>query len=432
MSLDLLTTQTEATKASQQLVDELGRTLVQDKVLQNAVNIVKEFIQNNEGILYGGFAINELSPDNAKFYNEETQFLDLDVYFTDAKKQTKRLAKLLHQRNIPSVKAKSSMHPGTYKIYVDFQPIVDITDLPAKVYEKLKCDSTISKDGLLIASPDWLRMGLYKELMKPLNDQSRWPIIAPRLALLNRYAQFQLPKQCHNSCMFDNNGRQHQNPKEFKNIMNAIAEYVSKKKLILFGATAFNSFIQYSKVYRFFHLDSYPMRVSGLETVSDFDVFTHELARDTQGIKSVLHTDAHINKNRIHVKEIPGIADLVPKKTEIRVDNEVVIDLYEDHLCPGYIDGKIETDKGTTYDIRIASLPTMVVMWFTLLYTESNKENLHQKQCKIFCAIEFLLNHQSQFVKDPCRGSKPESIRSRFREIDSNNDKWSWPPEDKQ
>lgn len=432
--LDPPTTKSEALIASHTLQRELGRNLVEDPILQKAVHIVKQFTRDNGGILYGGEAINALLPAEAKFYDAETQFPDLDIYFTQAKKQTERLAQLLHKSKVPYVKAKAGVHHGTYKISVDFHPIADLTELPKDVYDKLKTEA-ITVDGIFVASPDWLRMGLYKELMTPLNQPSRWPKIAPRLALLNRYRPFQVPNDC-GRCrhvgegyLFDDKD----NPKEFCNIMNAVAEYVSTHKLVLFGATALNSFIRYSKQYRFFHGDKYPMLVKGSKSVSDFDVFTPNLNQDSKGLVRAIHKDARIAKNRITTRQVDGIDDLIPKRHAIRVDDEVIIELYEDNQCRGYLDGAIETDSGTVYNVRIASLPTMIGMWFTWLYTEPDLEEQHAKRCKLFCAIEFLLNHQSQFAGNPlsifslqCGGGKPATLRDKLRTIDDHGGRWSW------
>lgn len=427
----------EATTVSDDLEKELGKKLVQDPILQKSISIVKKFLQTHDAILYGGTALNYLLPKSAKFYNEKYHFPDFDVYMLNAQEQTKKLGNILHDAGIPHVRAKAGVHYGTYKLYVDFQQLVDITAIPKVVYDKLKGEA-LTIDNLLIAPPDWLRMGLYKELMLPLDAPSRWPKIAPRLALLNRYRPFHLPEECKNcdTLMFDKNERTHANPEELHKIMNVVAEYISKQRLILFGATAFNSFVHYSKRYRFFQGDDYPLRVTGLKSVSDFDVFTPDLTRDTNGIKNTLHKDGGIAKNRITVRQVDELMDVVPKKNEISVDGEVIIDLYEDTMCPGYIDGEILKDDDTRYPVRLASLPTMIKMWFTWLYVEPDLAKQHQKRCKIFCAIEFLLNHQSQFVQDPfsifsskCGGGKPRSIRDKLREIHHRDqERWKWSP----
>lgn len=425
-SPDQKTARTEAESISKTLNGVLDRQQVQDDIVQKAVDITKRFIADQGAVLYGGTAINYLLPPEARFYDEETDVPDFDAYLVHAKSKTKELGNLFHAAGLPSVHAKSALNPGTYKLSVDYVCLVDFTEVPQSVYDKLKQEAIEIHDGptrMLVASPDWLRMSMYKELMQPMGEPSRWPKIAPRLALLNRYRPFENPPDC--ECIVDS-GRTHENPAELRAVINAIANYVSERKLVLFGATAMNSFINSSKTYGFFYKDDFPMRVTGLSHVSDFDVFTVDLERDVRGLQQALR-NAGVEESRIEVLEVDEVNGLIPKRSKVMVDDEVLIELYENKLCVGYLDGVIESNDGHEYRVRVASLPSMIKMWFTWLYAAPDDVSTQQR-CKVVCGIEFLLNHQSYFVDSPFSifSKQCEGNVTTKRQLLGTKKTWNW------
>ena len=97
----------------------------------------------------------------------------------------KELADLYFKAGFPEVEAKSGVHHGTYKVFVNFIPIADITLLHVDLYKSIKRES-ISVGGILYAPPNFLRMSMYLELSRPAGDISRWEKILKRLTLLNK------------------------------------------------------------------------------------------------------------------------------------------------------------------------------------------------------------------------------------------------------
>lgn len=419
MSLDPRQTKQDADQISKSLENKIASNIVKDKELQDVIKYVKHYISYHKAIIYGGTAINMLLPEEVQFYDKETDLADLDFFIVNAKKHAKKIVDELHNKGYKYVQGRSGVHYGTFKVFVDFQQIADITEIPEFIYKKLLAESIVI-DHMHVASPDWLRMGLYKELMLPTESPSRWPKIAPRLALLNKYRPYMVPKEC--SCMFDNNGRSHDNPEELATLMDAIAGYVAHEKLVLLGATAFNALVleSYGPTKRMLQ-QTFPMRITGLAHVSDYDVLTPDLKRDTDGLVKVL-VGVGIDKKRIHVKQIEEIPDVIPTRVSISVDKEVLVELYDDTDCMGYIDNKINGQHGQTYNVRIAALPTLLKMWFGWLYSEPNIEKQQEHRCKLFCMIEFLLNHQTSDTNSPfsiftqqCNGQRSKTLRDVLR-----------------
>ena len=77
------------------------------------------------------------------------------------------------------------MHPGTYKVFVNFIPVADITELVPELFANLQKDSIII-DGIHYSSPNFLRMLGYLELSRPLGDTCRWEKVLKRINLLNK------------------------------------------------------------------------------------------------------------------------------------------------------------------------------------------------------------------------------------------------------
>jgi hypothetical protein len=151
-------------------------------------NIINHYISNNELICYGGMAINNIIPETSERFYDEVDIPDYDCFTPNAIKDAKQLSQLL-RINYENVEVKSAMFKGTYKIFVNFIPIVDLTQIEYNLFEKIKQTSLKIKD-MYYASPNYLRMNIHLELSRPLGDVSRWIKIYQRLELLNKYHPF--------------------------------------------------------------------------------------------------------------------------------------------------------------------------------------------------------------------------------------------------
>ena len=81
----------------------------------------------------------------------------------------KELANIYYKAGFDEVEAKSGVHFGTFKVFVNFTPIADIT-LSSEIYKNIKKEA-ISVKGILYI-PNYLRMAMYLELSRPNGDVS--------------------------------------------------------------------------------------------------------------------------------------------------------------------------------------------------------------------------------------------------------------------
>jgi hypothetical protein len=143
--------------------------------------IVEHYMKKNKLIGYGGHALNLYLPPSKQFYNL-WDIPDYDFFSPHAIQDCKRLAKEL-ALHTDEVEVKSAMFDGTYKIFVNFIPLVDITHLEENLYNVL-WKSSRKIEGIHYVPYSYLKMSLYLELSRPLGDVGRWSKIYKRLQLL--------------------------------------------------------------------------------------------------------------------------------------------------------------------------------------------------------------------------------------------------------
>ena len=147
------------------MVAEMSQKKYTERLTPKTLDIIRtveKFIKDNNLICYGGIAINNILPKRDQFY-KSGEFPDYDFFSNDALNHAKALADIYSKLGFGNVEAKSGMHFGTYKVYVNFLNIADITQLDDVYYNNLKKSAKVVK-GIMYCPPDFLRMSLYLEL----------------------------------------------------------------------------------------------------------------------------------------------------------------------------------------------------------------------------------------------------------------------------
>jgi hypothetical protein len=163
-----------------------GNEIMQDPKVKKIISIVEDFIANKKLVCYGGTAINNILPEDAQFYNKDLELPDYDFYSDNALDDAKELADIYYKAGYEDVEAKSGVHHGTYKVFVNFTGIADITQMEPALFKAISRDAII-RQGIRYAPPDFLRMAMYLELSRPDGDVSRWEKVQKRLTLLNNH-----------------------------------------------------------------------------------------------------------------------------------------------------------------------------------------------------------------------------------------------------
>ena len=162
-----------------------GRLHIQNPEIKEIITIVESFLQHKKRICYGGTAINNILPFEYQFYDKSVELPDYDFFSPEPLKDAKDLADIYYKKGFTEVEAKSGVHAGTFKVFVNFIPVADITFLEPELNKRLAKESIIVSQ-IYYAPPNYLRMLMYLELSRPQGDISRWEKVLKRLTLLNK------------------------------------------------------------------------------------------------------------------------------------------------------------------------------------------------------------------------------------------------------
>ena len=176
-------------KEAQKRVDY---SIAQDPEILKAIGVVERFLRKSGRVCYGGQAINALLPKGRKFYDPNYNIPDYDFFSPSSKEDCDDLIKDLESAGFADIFKKVGVHDGTTKLYVNFVPVADISEIAPQLY-KIIHKRAVAVEGIMYCDPDFLKMMMYLELSRPRGEVSRWSKVFERLTLLNDTFR---PKRC--------------------------------------------------------------------------------------------------------------------------------------------------------------------------------------------------------------------------------------------
>lgn len=350
--------------------EKMGRRVVNSEDVQKIIDIVEEFIKRKKLICYGGTAINNILPEEDRFYNKEVEVPDYDFFSQNALSDAKELADIYFKKGFIDVEAKSGQHHGTYKVYVNYMAVADITYLPKQIFMAIKSDA-ISVGGIMYAPPNFLRMSMYLELSRPAGDISRWEKVLKRLALLNK--NYPITDINCNDVDFQREMEDRENEdKIYETAKNSLIN----QGVVFFGGFANALYSQYM-----------PANLrKKIETVADFDVLSNNPEQTAEVIKERL-SDNGINNVKIIKQDAVG--EIIPEHYEVKVGKDSILFIYKPIGCHSY---NILMMKGKK--VKIATIDTMLSLYLAFLY--ANRPYYNQFIDRILCMSKFLFDVQQK------------------------------------
>ena len=350
--------------------EKIGKASVNSPEIKRMIEIVENFIRHKKLIVYGGTAINNILPKSDQFYNKDVELSDYDFFSTDALGDAKELADIYVKEGFLEVEAKSGQHHGTYKVFVNFLGMADITYVHKDIYTALKNDC-VKVNGILYAPPNFLRMSMYLELSRPAGDVGRWEKVLKRLTLLNKNYPL---KGTHCSDMDFQRDLVTKNDQE--KIYKTLRDSFIQQGVVFFGSYAISLYSQYMpKSLR-----------KQLERVPDFDVLSEEPDKTANILKERLEDDGFKN---IKIVEKQAIGDIIAPHYQILVGKDTIAFIYKPIACHSYniinIDG---------HPLKIATIDTMLSFYLAFLYTDRPYYN--QFLDRILCMSKFLFDVQQK------------------------------------
>ena len=345
-----------------------GQKAVQTDEIKHIIGILEGFLRLKECVCYGGTAINNILPKQEQFYDKTVEIPDYDFYTPHALDYSKKLVDLYIENGFEEVEAKSAQHHNTYKVFVNFIPIADVSYMPKELFQSIKKEA-IRVAGILYAPPNFLRMGMYLELSRPSGDVSRWEKVMKRLTLLNK----NYPLKSYNCEKIDFQ-RTMENTKISDTLYENIKQTFIDQDVVFFGGYALTLYSQYM-----------PKNLKKkLLKVPDFDVLSEEPLLTAQIVKERL---GDINIRNVKIIKREGVGEIIAPNYEIRVGKDTVAFIYFPIACHSY---NILKEGG--YEVKVATLDTMLSFWLAFLY--ANKP--YYDKNRILCMATYLFNVQQK------------------------------------
>ena len=347
-----------------------GRNIVSNPEIKRIIAIVENYIRNKKLICYGGTAINNILPKQAQFYNKDVEISDYDFFSTNALQDAMKLADIYAKEGFSEVEAKSGQHKGTYKVFVNFIPTADITQLPDDVFKALNKDA-IKINGILYAPPNFLRMSMFLELSRPGGDISRWEKVLKRLTLLNKY----YPLKGTNCNEMDiqreiSSKKTKQNEEKIFEIMRHA--FVEQGVVFIGGY----SIALYSKYM--------PKNVYKLENHPDFDVISDDPETTALIVKEQLEEAGIRNVKLIHRQ---AIGEIIAPHIQIMADKDTLAFIYEPIACYSY-----NVIRLHGYNIKIGTIDTILSFYLAFLYSNKDYYDID----RLLCIAHYLFDIQQK------------------------------------
>ena len=337
--------------------------------IKEIIEIVEDFLRKTKCICYGGTAINNILPKNDQFYNYDAELPDYDFYSTSALTHAKELADIYCKHGFSEVEAKAGVHYGTYKVFVNYIPIADITALDSGLYKAINREA-IKIDGIVYAPPNFLRQSMYLELSRPAGDVSRWEKILKRLILLNKHYPLRAETCNHRALQRGMDA----NLDNEKKLYYLVRDSLINQGTVFIGGYADALYSRYmpKKLRRLIH------------KVPDFDVLAEQPDRVAIILKENLERDGF---KHITIRKQKGIGELVSSHYEILVGKDTVAFIYEPNACHSYntikIDGKV---------IKVATIDTLLSFYLAFTYANRPYHDID----RLMCMAQFLFQVQQK------------------------------------
>ena len=372
-----------------------------------SIHIVETFLKKSHRLCYGGQAINAHLPVKYKFYDPAYNVPDYDFMTPDQSADIRALSAEFRKAGFTEISAKEGMHAGTMKIYVNYVPVADITEIDPKLYELLSGRETVY-DGISYMDADTLRMLMYLELGRPKGEVKRWEKVYERLMLLNTFAPI-------DKCSKKDGQRMKSKEKNLlsEDEITHIMDFIVREKRIFAGADI-------TGFYRASLKGKKPAKWL-MKTRRPIFFYTSNLREDANHIIRELKKSPGRKTKMVQIEALGG--DLIPKMVIFLRNKIPILIVMEESACHSYYDIPM---KGLA-TMRAASLDTLITLYFSMSLLKYRFMSLKSMECLAKELVEISFRARSkpdrfpfEFVSLTCSGkqtSLPSLIRSKVRRI---------------
>jgi hypothetical protein len=347
--------------------DHIQKTkIANNEDVKKLIEILEDFLRRTKCVCYGGTAINAILPEEAKFYDKSVEIPDYDFFSIRPIEHARELTQIYYKAGFTETEAKSGIHKGTYKVFVNYIPAADITLLPRQIFSAIQKDSIVV-DGIHYAPPNYLRMGMFLELSRPAGDVSRWEKVLKRLTLLNKYHPMKSPYNCRLREVEEpaNYGRR-------KQVFDTIRESLVDQGAVFFGGYAASLYSHYAKD---------PVAE---EKPPSMDVIIENPKKSATIIAERLRS---IGVKNIQVIRHPRMEDVLTEHYQIKIGKTTVLILFQPIACYNY--NVITLGK---HKVRVATIDTMLSFYLVFVYSGLSHFDVE----RILCMAQMLFDIEEE------------------------------------
>jgi len=348
--------------------------------------VVEEFLKERQRLLYGGFALNALMPEKDKFYDPKKELPDYDFLTPDPIRDVVDLIDRFHQKGYTDVEPSIGVHEGTYKIYVNYQAVADITNCDLELYEQLWKES-VPVGHLRVCPLNYLRMNMYLELSHPAGDVDRWPKVYKRLLLFNKHYPLQACTSKEEDAL--NYGRPEmkslQLGRQAGQLRSRLLDHVVERREVVFG------FSEAMWVYKHF-------RESGKQRKQSL---TRRAIRTGDPLVLVISMDAKQSAEELSAKledtvivKRDKFGELVPERYYVNYRGIPIASFLQTTSCHAYIEVPYGSKR-----LLVASMDTLINFYFAIYYANVEKVDLGTP---ILCLCQLYVDWLAE-LRDPKR-----------------------------
>lgn len=397
----------EAAVEAQKMVDYEA---AHDEDILRAISVVEEFLRRKHRLCYGGQAINAHLPSKYKFYSPQYDIPDYDVFTPDQDEDIRLISKDFRRAGFTEISAREGMHEGTIKLYVNFVPVLDLTQIDARLYNILS-QRELKVDGISYLDANTLRMLMYLELSRPRGEVDRWGKVYERLLLLNHFAPVQ---PCKIGLKKNKEGLTEQE-------VNAIMDFVVREKRVFAGADLVG-------FYRMSARKGKSTRANWLlRTQRPIIFYTTDLKKDVEHFR---YEFRHLSPDApVKVQKIDAMGgDFIPEMAWfLRGKGGVpVLILINQTACHSYYNIPLKHSE----TLRAATLDTLITLFFSISLLEYKNEGIKSIECLAQELVEISYRARASpdkfpfpFVSLDCTGHQKRIaslIREKVRRITAN------------
>jgi hypothetical protein len=355
-------------EASKKQLETLEPTI---KEFHEIMKDIMDFIREKKRIVYGGYGLNILIKNRNKedVIYDYYKVADTEFFSYTPVTDIVELCDYLYKKGHKYVQAKDAGHAETYKIFVNFINVCDVSYMPKYIFDNMPI---IKEDGYLIIHPHMMLLDKFRMFNNPMTASWRFDKEVKRTNLILKY--FPLVKI---DCTL--------NKIDFNK---DVLDFVRKNVLTKYNRTIITGYYAY---YYFMYKSKLEGDDEGIELyVPYYDVICEDLIKDGKSIYEDLKNEFG---NDITFKEFYPFFQFHGRRISFYYKNNLILTLFDNFgLCYPYL--YLEKKK---LNISSFLLTLMYLMFLEFRYL-INKEKIDMENHK--CMISNMVEARYKFLDE--------------------------------